>query len=150
MLTYILIATTIALGLGTLAALFAAHNVGYDTSIWTTSDSSGQLGSLWGNMLTAVTAYSVLGLLFSIIFRSAAAAVGVSLGYALVVEGLVRVLLPDAAPWLLTTLTGSITGSTGGNNGDFSYGWSLVIVAAYATAALVVTAILFRRRDVTT
>jgi ABC-type transport system involved in multi-copper enzyme maturation permease subunit len=150
MLTYILIATTVALGLGTVVALFAAHNAGYDTSIWTTSDSLGHLGSFWGNILIAVSAYTVLGLLFSTIFRSAAAAVGVSLGYALVVEGLMRVLFPDAAPWLLTTLTGSITGATGSNNGDFSYGGSLVIVASYAAVALIVTAVLFRRRDVTT
>jgi ABC-2 type transport system permease protein len=149
MLTYILIATTIALGLGTIVALFAARSAGYDTSIWTTPDSLGQLASFWGNMLIAVSAYTVLGLLFSTLFRSAAAAVGVSLGYALVVESLVRVLLPDAAPWLLTTLTGSITGATGGNNGDFSYAWSLVIVAAYAAAALIVTGVLFRQRDVT-
>jgi ABC-2 type transport system permease protein len=149
MLTYVLIATTVALGLGTVVALFAGHSAGYDTSIWTTSDSLSQLASFWGNMLIAVTAYTVLGLMFSTIFRSAAAAVGVSLGYALVVERLISALFPDASPWLLTTLTGSITGSTGGNAGDFSYGWSIVIVSAYAAAALVVTAVLFRRRDVT-
>jgi ABC-type transport system involved in multi-copper enzyme maturation permease subunit len=149
MLTYVLIATTVALGLGAIVAVASGHSAGYDTSIWTTQNSLGQLASLWGNMLIAVTAYTVLGLLFSILFRSAAAAVGVSLGYALVVEGLIRALFPDASPWLLTTLTGSITGSTGSNAGNFSYGWSLVIVSAYALAALIVTAALFRRRDVT-
>jgi ABC-2 type transport system permease protein len=144
-LLFTLLATTLALAVGVGVALLIAPGHGLDTALWTSPQQIGQLVQLWANLLIVVTAYTVLGLLLALVFRSAAAAVGVGLAYSLVVEGLLDQVWSDAPQWLLSPLSGSITGANAYN----TYGRALILVCLYAAIALIATGVLFRRRDVT-
>jgi ABC-2 type transport system permease protein len=145
LLVYCLIASTVALGVGALIALQVAPHEGIDTSPWTTPDALHNLLSLWGNLLLSTTAWCVLGLLGATVFRSPAAAVGVSLVFLLVVENLVIAIWTEAPQWLFVTLNQAIIA---GGNTNSDYARALGLVGLYCACAVVVSSVVFRRRDV--
>ena len=142
---YCLIASTVAFGVGALIAFQVAPHEGIDTSPWTTADALHNLLSLWGNLLLSTTAWCVLGLLGATIFRAPAAAVGVSLVFLLVVENLVIAIWTEAPQWLFVTLNQAIIA---GGNTNSDYGRAVGLVGLYCACAVVVAAVVFRRRDV--
>ena len=145
LLVYCLIASTVAFGVGALIAFQVAPHEGIDTSPWTTADALHNLLSLWGNLLLSTTAWCVLGLLGATIFRAPAAAVGVSLVFLLVVENLVIAIWTEAPQWLFVTLNQAIIA---GGNTNSDYGRAVGLVGLYCACAVVVAAVVFRRRDV--
>jgi ABC-2 type transport system permease protein len=145
LLVYCLIASTVAFGVGALIAFLVAPHEGIDTSPWTTADALHNLLSLWGNLLLSTTAWCVLGLLGATVFRSPAAAVGVSLVFLLVVENLVIAVWTEAPQWLFVTLNQAIIA---GGNTNSDYGRAVGLVGLYCACAVVVAAVVFRRRDV--
>jgi ABC-2 type transport system permease protein len=145
LLAYCLIASTVAFGVGALAALQVAPQQGINTAVWTTPDALHNLLSLWGNLLLSTTAWCVLGLLGATVFRSPALAVGVSLVLALVVENLVIAIWTDAPQWLFVTLNQAII--AGGNSAS-DYGRAVGLVGLYCACAVVIVSVVFRRRDV--
>jgi ABC-2 type transport system permease protein len=145
LLVYCLIASTVAFGVGALIAFQVAPHEGIDTSPWTTPDALHNLLSLWGNLLLSTTAWCVLGLLGATIFRSPAAAVGVSLVFLLVVENLVIAIWTEAPQWLFVTLNQAIIA---GGNTNSDYGRAVGLIGLYCACAVVVAAVVFRRRDV--
>lgn len=145
LLVYCLIASTVAFGVGALIAFQVAPHEGINTSPWTTPDALHNLLSLWGNLLLSTTAWCVLGLLGATVFRSPAAAVGVSLVFLLVVENLVIAIWTEAPQWLFVTLNQAIIA---GGNTNSDYGRAVGLVGLYCACAVVVAAVVFRRRDV--
>lgn len=145
LLAYCLIASTVAFGVGALIAFQVAPHEGIDTGPWTTPDALHNLLSLWGNLLLSTTAWCVLGLLGATIFRSPAAAVGVSLVFLLVVENLVIAIWTEAPQWLFVTLNQAIIA---GGNANSDYGRAVGLIGLYCACAAVVAAVVFRRRDV--
>jgi ABC-type transport system involved in multi-copper enzyme maturation permease subunit len=145
LLVYCLIASTVAFGVGALVALQVAPQEGINTAVWSAPDALHNLLSLWGNLLVSTAAWCVLGLLGAIVFRSPALAVGVSLVAVLVVENLVIAIWTDAPHWLFVTLNQSII--AGGNSAS-DYGRAVGLVGLYCACALVISSVVFRRRDV--
>ncbi len=145
LLVYCLIASTVAFGVGALIAFQVAPHEGINTSPWTTSDALHNLLSLWGNLLLSTTAWCVLGLLGATMFRSPAAAVGVSLVFLLVVENLIVAIWTEAPQWLFVTLNQAIIA---GGNTNSDYGRAVGLIGLYCACAVVVAAVVFRRRDV--
>jgi ABC-2 type transport system permease protein len=145
LLVYCLLASTVAFGVGALIALQVAPHEGVNTSPWTTPDALHNLLSLWGNLLLSTTAWCVLGLLGATVFRSPAAAVGVSLVFLLVVENLLIAVWTDAPRWLFVSLNQSIIA---GGNTNSDYGRAVGLVGLYCACAVVVASVIFRRRDV--
>jgi ABC-type transport system involved in multi-copper enzyme maturation permease subunit len=145
LLVYCLIASTVAFGVGALIAFQVAPHEGINTAPWTTPDALHNLLSLWGNLLLSTTAWCVLGLLGATVFRSPAAAVGVSLVFLLVVENLVIAIWTEAPQWLFVTLNQAIIA---GGNTNSDYGRAVGLIGLYCACAVVVAAVVFRRRDV--
>jgi ABC-type transport system involved in multi-copper enzyme maturation permease subunit len=145
LLAYCLIASTVAFGVGALIAFQVAPHEGINTAPWTTPDALHNLLSLWGNLLLSTTAWCVLGLLGATVFRSPAAAVGVSLVFLLVVENLVIAIWTEAPQWLFVTLNQAIIA---GGNTNSDYGRAVGLIGLYCACAVVVAAVVFRRRDV--
>jgi ABC-2 type transport system permease protein len=146
LLLFCLLAATLAFAVATGVAFLVAPQHGLTTTAWTSSQGLSNLAAMYGNLMLATTAYAVLGAFAAMIFRSAAAAVGVSLAYALAVEALITQVWSDAPKWLYGRLTSTVL--SGGDPTISSYGRSVLIVGLYALVMVAIGAVLFRRRDV--
>ena len=133
---------------------------------------NGMDGAAWGD--TAVVAARIVGLgalagglgaAFGVLLRHTGAALGVLLGYLALVEGMVRGLIPATQPYLLSlNMQGFVQGKasywvttcTVTSDGTLCEGvektigltHASVYLAAVSVALLTVTALVFRRRDI--
>jgi len=97
---------------------------------------------------------TALGYAIALIGRGTAAALGGGLAYVLVVESVLSSNFKPLRPWLMLNnaivfVKGQFEGGPGGDVPGRSVTAAAVILACYLTAALAVTAGVFRRRDVT-
>jgi ABC-type transport system involved in multi-copper enzyme maturation permease subunit len=145
LMTYVTIAAVAAMAVAFGVGVLEALHVGISTSAWTSSDGWRALLALDANVLLAVLGFSVMGLFFATMFRSAAAAVGVSLAYLLAVEGILVGFWSELGKWLPGQMLDTI--ATG--NPALTYGRAATTAAAYMAAMIVVVAVVFHRRDVT-
>ncbi len=116
-------------------------------------------------VLAATVAFAVLGVALGAIVRHTAAALGIVLGYTLVVEGIVGGLFQWTQPWLLQLNlraileNGAAYGRSVCENGPsgqtcswvettVSFGHGATVVGVVVGVAVLVAALVFRRRDV--
>jgi ABC-2 type transport system permease protein len=153
LLTYALIAATVAFLVGIGAALVTAPARGIDTVAWTSSAGIANLFAMYGNLVLAVIAYSVLGFFSAVVFRSPAAAVAAPLAYILIVENLLGAVWSDAPQWLFGKLVAAVLNGQSvlsAGAGLSSYGRGLFLGVVYVAGFVIVAGTLFRGRDVST
>jgi ABC-type transport system involved in multi-copper enzyme maturation permease subunit len=122
-----------------------ANLVGVSTGAWN-DDLLRTVAVGYVNLTLAALLWGVAGLFVGMITRSAGIAIAVGIGYLLVFEGLLGLLLDTASKWLPGS---SFSAIAAGGTADMTYGTALLVAAAYACAALVAAALIFRRRDIT-
>jgi ABC-2 type transport system permease protein len=98
------------------------------------------------HLTLAALLWGVVGLCIGVITRSTGVAIALGIGYLLVFEGLMGLLLDSAAKWLPGS---SFTAIASGGTADMAYGTALLMAAAYAIAAIAIAGAVFRRRDIT-
>jgi ABC-2 type transport system permease protein len=98
------------------------------------------------HLTLAALLWGVVGLCLGIVTRSSAMAISVGVGYLLVFEGLMGMVMENAAKWLPGS---SFAAIASGGTVDVTYATALVLAAGYGIAALAITAVVFRRRDIT-
>jgi hypothetical protein len=93
----------------------------------------------------AMLVWGLLGLMLAVLTRSSAMAIGIGIGFLLVVESLITIVAPNAAKYLpggtLSTLV------QGGTNG-FPWGAALAVVVLYGILAAAISLGVFRTRDI--
>ncbi|WP_117209245.1 ABC transporter permease subunit [Allorhizocola rhizosphaerae] len=137
--------TTIVTGLaGVGMAHLLASNV--DTTAWQTRDGLTATTAGVAGLTAAVLGWASLGVLAGILLRSAAIAIGAAVAYALPVEILLTVVAGDVARWLPGQLFQALAR---GGTPDVNPTTALLGSAAWATAAMLLAALIFRHRDVT-
>lgn len=152
LLSYVLIAATIALGLGVVAALISGPIQGVNTAAWTSSAGLANLLTLYWELLVTVVGYSVIGYFSAVLFRSAAAAVAVPLVYIIVLENLIGAVWTSAPDWLYGKLLGAVINGESiirSDTSTASFGRGLLLGIIYMVVLSILTALLFRYRDVT-
>jgi ABC-2 type transport system permease protein len=131
-----------------LALSFAfAPMKGVSTNAWTSWPGMLELVKGIANAFVNVLGYGVLGALAAIVFRSPAAAISVGLAYVLPVEILVTGIWRPAGHWLPGQLLQDL--ANGGSGYTTSYLDAADRLIIYGLIAVVITAVLFRLRDVT-
>lgn len=139
------LATTVATLVNLVAIGPAAGQAGIDTSAWGT-DLPAVIATAWGQLYLALCAWGVLGLVLAVLTRSAGIAIGVGIGYVLVVESLFNLIEDAPKDWLLgSTLTAVASGGTS----TVGFETALALAAGYMVAGLVLAGAVFVRRDVT-
>jgi len=118
---------------------------GVSTGAWT-DDLLHTVAVGYLNLTLAALLWGIAGLLVGMVTRSAGIAIAVGIGYLLVFEGLLGMLLDSASRWLPGSSFSTIAA---GGTADMTYGTALLVAAAYACAAIAVAALLFWRRDIT-
>lgn len=152
LLLFVVLSTTLALlvSAGVIFATTQAH--GISTAAWTTSQGVSDFFSYLGNTLLGIVGVSLLGMLIAVVVRSAAAAVGISLAYVLVAESLIGAVWPDGAQWLPVHLFSYLPGLSphmGFGPPPMGYTPDLIVSLLWMSGLILVSAVLFRWRDVT-
>lgn len=114
---------------------------------WLTGAGLAELGLGFVNVAVSSLGYGLLGAALAIVFRSPAIAISVGLAYVLPIEELVARIYAPAAEWMPGQLLGSI--AAGGSGYDLAYGDAGLRLAGFGAVALVISLLVFRRRDVT-
>jgi ABC-2 type transport system ATP-binding protein len=99
----LLVFTLLATVVTTLIVVLAAHPLarleGIETRAWKT-DFFPHLLSAYANFAIAAVVWGLIGLALAVLTRSSALAIGVGVGYLLVVENLIGIIAPGATPFL--------------------------------------------------
>lgn len=138
-------ATLLATAVSVAAAPAMAQGAGVATDAWF-ADAPATILSGWANLSLAVLAWGVIGMAIAMLTRSSVAAIAGGIGYLVVFEGLLGQLAPDATTWLPGSVLGVVAA---GGSPDMAWGAAVVVGFAYALVALVVSGIVFIRRDIT-
>jgi ABC-type transport system involved in multi-copper enzyme maturation permease subunit len=120
------------------------------TDNWLTNDGYSALGHSFVNVLICTIGYGTIGMLLGLIFRSPISSISIGTAYLLVVESIISIAWKPASNWMPGNLLSVIAsgGSPIGVESAPTYSQALLRVGAYLIAASIITATLFKRRDV--
>ena len=118
---------------------------GISTSAWY-DDLPRSVAEGYLNLTLAALLWGVAGLFVGVMTRSTGVAIAVGIGYLMVFEGLLGLLLEDAAKWLPGS---SFSAIAAGGTSAMTHSTALLVGLAYASVAIAVAALLFHRRDIT-
>jgi hypothetical protein len=97
------------------------------------------------NFTVAMLVWGLIGLMLAVLTRSSAMAIGIGIGFLLVVESLIRIVATNAAKYLPGgTLTTLVQGGAPG----FPWAAAAGVVVLYGVIAAVVSLVVFRTRDI--
>jgi len=115
------------------------------TAAWG-DDLATALASGYLDLTLSALLWGVVGLFLGVITRSTGIAVAAGIGYLLVFENLLGLVLDTATKWLPGS---SFAAVASGGSADMAYATALLLAGAYAAAAVIASATVFRRRDIT-
>jgi hypothetical protein len=89
--------------------------------------------------------WGLIGLMLAVLTRSAAMAIGIGVGFLLVVESLITIVAPAAGKYLPG---GTLNTLAAGGTAGLSWAASLGLVVLYGVIATFVSLVVFRARDI--
>ena len=138
-------ATLVALFTSLVTAPIAAGAAGFQPTAWGTHLPSVLL-SAGGNLFGALLVWGTIGLALATVTRSAGIAIGVGVGYVLLLESVLKAAVSGIGDWLPGTTISAL--ASGGTEG-LSYVGALALGAVYVTAGFLASLLIFGRRDIT-
>lgn len=138
-------ATLVALVINLAVAPVAASSADLEPTAWGTDLAAVALGAAL-DLYLALLVWGTLGLALAIVTRSAGIAIGVGVGWVLLLEGVIAAAIDDVGDWLPGATIGAL--ATGGSS-SIAYGTALALGVVYAGVALVATLVTSSRRDIT-
>jgi ABC-2 type transport system permease protein len=140
-----LMAATLTALVVVLIARPLARLEGIQVQAWKTDFASHLLKGYF-DFTVAVLVWGLLGLMLAVLTRSSAVAIGIGIGFLLVVEGLITIVWAGAASYLPG---GTLNTLAAGGNHQLSWGAALGLAILYGLIAISVSLIVFRKRDIT-
>jgi len=137
------IAATVALILCIMIAPVAAQGAGISIDAWGSDGSI--ITSAWLNTFASMLVWGAIGLALAIIFRSAAVAISIGVGYVLVVESVIGLAL-DNPSWLLGSTMQALAA---GGNAAMTYSSASLLAAVYILISMAIATLVTSRRDIT-
>ncbi len=140
--------TLLATAVTTLIVVLVSHPLarleGIEVRAWKT-DFFAHLFSGYFNFTVAALVWGLIGLMLAVLTRSSALAIGIGIGYLLVVESLIGIVAPHASPYLPG---GTLTALVSGGTVRLAWAPALGLVVVYGVAASTVSLLAFRARDI--
>jgi ABC-type transport system involved in multi-copper enzyme maturation permease subunit len=127
------------------AAPALAGPAGISTHAWG-SDIARTLIDGYVQLTVSVLLWGVFGLFVGVMTRNTGIAIAIGIGYLLLFEGVISMLLKNAVNWLPGKVFATI--ASGGTPG-MSFGTAVLVAVIYALAALVAAVLVFQHRDIT-
>jgi ABC-type transport system involved in multi-copper enzyme maturation permease subunit len=148
---FVLLSMLLTLLISSIFILILAQGQGIQTTAWTSAEGLRIGLSFLGNEVLCLIGFSALGMLIAVLTRSVVAAVGISLAYILVFEGIIGVVAPQATHWFPGRVFNTIVGATVPMIGPTpTQGYLAALGAAllWMVGFVVVSALVFPRQDV--
>lgn len=137
-------ATLVALIITVMTAPIAAQAAGFHPTAWGTGLAPVLL-SATVNLFGALLVWGTIGLALATLTRSAGIAIGVGVGYVLLLESVIKAAASSVGRWLPGT---TISAIASGGSSALSYPGALALGAAYIVLAFSAAILIFRRRDI--
>jgi hypothetical protein len=138
---FTLLATTVTTLVVVVFARPLARLEGIEIEAWKTDFPSHLLEGFFNFTLV----WGLIGLTLAVLTRSAAMAIGIGIGFLLVVESLITIVAPDAAPYLPG---GTLSTLAAGGNDQLAWGAALGLAVLYGVVAATASLAVFRTRDI--
>jgi ABC-2 type transport system permease protein len=138
-------ATGVALVVNLAVAPAAASSADLEPTTWGTDIAATALGAAL-DLYLALLVWGTIGLALAELTRSAGIAIGVGVGWVLLLEGVIAAAVDGVRDWLPGATIGAL--ATGGSSA-IAYGTALALGATYAGVALLVTLVTTTKRDIT-
>lgn len=138
-----------ASALATIVTLVASPIVAQATEVSTSRwgiDSLGAIATTFINLSLGLLVWTALGFMIAVVTRSTPAAIAGGIAYMLVIENLLGALHDSLTGWLPAA---AIQAVVAGGNETMSYERALLVSLGYALIAVVVSLVVFQRRDIT-
>ncbi len=123
----------------------AARSGGYSPDAWGTDAVSTVLGASL-DLYLSLLVWGSIGLALATLTRSAGVAIGVGVGYVMLVEAVISAIAGDVGDWLPGSI---LTALAQGGTSAVSFAAAGATGALYVAVALVASVLVFGRRDVT-
>jgi ABC-2 type transport system permease protein len=137
--------TVVALIAALITAPVAAQAAGFAPDAWGTNLPSILLTAA-ANLFAALLVWGTLGLALATFTRSAGIAIGVGVGYVLLLESVIKAAVASIADWLPGT---TISALAAGGTAAVSYQTAIGLAVAYIGTAIVAALLVYTRRDIT-
>ena len=137
----------IALLLQTACAYLLALGRDLATDSWMSGDTLVEGAISFGRVWASSLVWGLMGSALAVLFRSAAPAIGIGIGYTVVGEPIVTLVWNNGAKWLPG---GVLSAFNEGGNQILDFAPAALLVASYAVVFSIVAIWLFVARDVTT
>ena len=150
MATFALITVIVSAATAIGLALALSGRAKVPTEQWFTNAGFSAFGHSFVNVLISTIGYGTVGMLLGLIFRSPISSISIGTAYMLVVESIISIAWKPAANWMPGNLLSVVAtgGSPIGIDNVPTYSQALLRVGLYLLGASVITAALFKRRDV--
>ena len=140
----------VACGLAS-AAVAAAR--GIDVGAWASLDAARHVLAAVARVGGTALVWTTLGLMLAALFRAGFPAIGVGIGFPLIAEGLLVLVMPEAVQWFPGTILaqlaqGGTTGALDATTSAVDHGVAVAMAVAYGLLFTGVGALLVWRRDV--
>lgn len=117
-----------------------------DTSAWWTADAMVDSLATLGRVVGAMWGWALIGIMLAALLRHSAAAIGIGVAYAMVVEAIIGLAWRDGIPYF----PGSVMNAFAAGGVDAYPLWvGGLLLLGYGALFLAVAAVVFQRRDVT-
>lgn len=126
-------------------APIAAGAAGLEPTAWG-DDVVGLVAAAFRDLYLTLLVWGTIGLAIATLTRSAGIAIGVGVGWVLLIEQVIGAASQSVAEWLPGAV---MTALASGGTPDTSYAVALSTAAAYTLVAIIGAIAVFRRRDVT-
>ncbi|MFK7919858.1 MAG: hypothetical protein AB8G14_17415 [Ilumatobacter sp.] len=117
---------------------------GVDTDPWKI-DTAIEMAKGSFNFLIPALVWGLIGLTIAVLTKSSGTAIGVGIGWLLVVENLIGIAAPDITDYLPG---GTLNAVASGGTADLTWTAALGITALYGTAATAASLLTFNKRDI--
>jgi ABC-type transport system involved in multi-copper enzyme maturation permease subunit len=149
---FVILSAALTLAVSAVLILAAARAQGISTAAWTSSEGLRAFLAFFGNEVLCLVGISLLGMLIAVLTRSVGAAVGVTLAYVLVPEGIIAMVWQQGSQWFPVRVLNFLPGSTFppgvGPTPPQGYLAALLVALLWMAIFIVVSAVVFRRQDV--
>ena len=140
-----LLAATVTALVVILLARPLARLEGIQVEAWKT-DFLSHLVKGYFDFTVAILVYGLIGLMLAVLTRSSALAIGIGIGFLLVVEGLITIVVSGAGSYLPG---GTLNTLAAGGNHQLSWAAALGLSILYGAIAATVSLLTFHTRDIT-
>src|SRR5947207_2093837 len=152
LLLFVLCSMTLTLVASSVLVLVTAGAQGVQTAAWTSSAGLSAWLAFFSNEVLCLIGICLLGMLIAVLTRGTAIAVGVSLAYVLVPEGIIAMVWQSGSRWFpirtFNFLPGSVFPTDVGPIPPQGYAAALLVALLWMTVFVVGSFVAFQRQDI--